>query len=309
MKNHDKFATNHLIYELISDKTRLRLKEVAKVLGLSGRGRTTETASRHLKNMYEHKISFKPNLILRAYENSYLTAYFLRAKSRKTVSLAFKGLKTNPHVPYVIFLSGDYDFFLTTREKQLDLEEYNVSVVKKMCMYTPVYTTPLGWKNEMRDCLLSLIHSTFEKGLLERELEDFLPWDQVDWDIFHSMRFNARKEFTKVGREVGVSSDTVKRHFHHSVLPYCHVAHYFFPKGYDHYQSSFVIVHSDYEKALIDSLSRLPCTTYVYPLEKELVLMLFHEGINDLITAFQKMEEAGFIEDYLLSTPVWYWWM
>jgi len=309
VKNREKSETHHLIYQSIQDKTRIRLKDLARILGLSGRGRTTQTASRHLQEMYELKITFYPNLILRAYENSYVTAYFLRAKSRKAVTKIFKGLQTDPQISYVIFLSGQYDFFVTSRQEQLNLEKFDVSIVKKSCMYTPVFAVPQGWNNEMRECLKSLTASRFEKGVLGRELEDFLPWEELDWQIFHSMMFNARKKFTEVGREVGVTSDTVKRHFNRSVLPYCDVAHYFFPKGYDHYDRSFVIAHSDYEKDFVSSLGKLPCTSYVYPLEEELALILFHEGINGLITAFQKLEEVEVIRDYLLLVPVWHWWI
>lgn len=296
-----------LIYQGIREKTRIPLRGLGKILGLSGRGKTTSTVSRHLQKMYELQITFKPNLILRGFENSFVTAYFLRAVSRKDVSSLFTVLKDDPRISYAVFLSGAYDFFVTSREPCIDFRD-DVSVVKKSVLYTPIYTVPYGWDKEMRECLISVANAELEKGLLDRELEDFLPWDEIDWHIFHSMRFNARKQFTDVGRETGVSSDTAKKRFYENVLPYCDVANYFFPKGYDHYNRSFVILHSDHEKGLVNALSKLPCTSYVYPLEDELALILFHEGINDVVTAFLKLEEAGFIEDHLLLTPAWHWW-
>jgi len=299
--------TYYLIYRAIIEKPRIKLKELAKILGLTGRGRTITTAFKYLHRLYEYKISFNPNLILRAYENSYHTAYFLKAQSRDSLSVTFQTLAKDPKISRVMFLSGMYDFFVTSRHSDLNLKKHDVSLCKKTCMYTPQFTVPHGWKNPMRDALISLSSSLLEKGKLEREREDFLPWDDIHWDIFYSMKDNVRIEFTKVAQEVDVTSDTVKKYFYQAVLPYCDISHYFFPKGYDYYDKSFIITHSNYEKDLINSLKKLPCTTYVYPLEEELALILFHEGINDLMRAFQKMEEAGVIEKYLLLVPLAQW--
>jgi hypothetical protein len=63
---------------------------------------------------------------------------------------------------------------------------------------------------------------------------------------------------------------------------------------------------SSYEKDLVRSLSTLPCTSYVYPLEKDTLLSIFNEGIIDLMRAFKKLEEAGFVDDYLLLIPLGY---
>ncbi len=52
------------------------------------------------------------------------------------------------------------------------------------------------------------------------------------------------------------------------------------------------------------ALGGLPCTTHVFPLEKELILILYHESINKVMDTIQKMEEVGIIDDYLLYVPL-----
>ncbi|KYK36417.1 MAG: hypothetical protein AYK19_08895 [Theionarchaea archaeon DG-70-1] len=231
----------------------------------------------------------------------------MKAKSRDNLSVTFQTLSADTNISRVLFLSGIYDFFVTSRHTNLDLRKHNVSICKKTWLYTPHYTIPHGWKNTMREALMLFGSSTLEKGNLERELEDFLPWDDIHWNIFYSMKDDVRTEFKTVAGKTGVTSSTVKRHFYQTVLPYCNTSHYFFPKGYEYYNQSFIIVKSDFEKGLVDSLRKLPCTTYVYPLEEEIVLSIFHEGINDLMKAFQKMEEAGYIRSHLLLVPLAHW--
>lgn len=303
----EKIETYHLIYQSVREKRRIRIKELATILGYSGRGSTFETASKYLHKMYEYKISLPPSLILRTYENSYSTAYFLKSTSKYPPSQTFRNLAEDPGISKVAFLSGVYDFLVTARHKNLDFKNHGVSIAKESIMYTPLFTVPKGWKEDMRDALKSFAHANLERGTLERAVEDFLPWDNLHRGIFHSMKNDVRTPFAHAANDIGVAADTVKKHFYKSVLPYCDVAHYFFPKGYDWYLQSLVIVESDHEKGLINALNLLPCTSYVYILEKGVVMTVFHEGVNDVMTALQKMEEAGYIDHHLLLVPLSNW--
>jgi len=112
--------------------------------------------------------------------------------------------------------------------------------------------------------------------------------------------------FQKVARETGVFSQTVKDYYYKYVLPHCNVAHYFFPRGYNAYMQAHCMIHTDYEQSIITALKRLPCTSYVYPLEKGLLINIFHENINILMTLFGKLAEMGIIDSYIQLTPLWY---
>jgi hypothetical protein len=65
------------------------------------------------------------------------------------------------------------------------------------------------------------------------------------------------------------------------------------------------MVHTDYEQSITTALKRLPCTSYVYPLEKGLLINIFHENINILMTLFGKLAEMGIIDTYTQLTPLW----
>lgn len=68
-------------------------------------------------------------------------------------------------------------------------------------------------------------------------------------------------------------------------------------------RTAYTLEH--YETALVNNLQRLPCTTYVFPLEKELLLFLCHEGIEKVMEISRKMEEKAFIDSFLLYAPIY----
>ena len=118
------------------------------------------------------------------------------------------------------------------------------------------------------------------------------------------MMTNAQIPFTKVAKSSEVSPNTVKTYFYENILPCCDVAHYFFPKGYDYYGKSLILLNSDFEYGLINLFSMLPCTTYIFPFEKEIGVIAFHEGVHELLFALKKLEERSYIEKYMLLTPL-----
>ncbi len=297
-------GTYYEIYNAITSNTRIPIEEIANSLGHTGRGHARSTISRHLHAMYEKEISFKPNLILGTFRNSYSIAFFCRKKERRGIQSTFEKLYRDEKVNYVLFVSGICDFFLATRDENIDLEKYDLEIVEKSVLYTPIFTVPRGWESPMRDALKSFVQYPYRGGLLPRKIDEILRWVELDWKIYQLMRENARLEFTAVAREIGVFSSTIKDHFYKNILPCCIVTNYFFPKGYSSYLQAFLRVHTEYERSFVAALENLPCTSYVYPLEKGFVVNIFHENTNDLMAAMGKLEETGIVDYHLLYTPL-----
>jgi DNA-binding Lrp family transcriptional regulator len=296
--------TYYTIYNVYRDKMRSNLNNVAQQLGLSGRGRSKKTASKYVLRMYEKQISLRPNLILRTFENSRLTAFFLKVKESSNVSAVFDNLRKSTDVTFVLLLSGNYDFFVTTRNQNFRPDS-KARISKKIKLYTPIYTVPTGWDKNVTTVLRKqFAYSIPKSGKLERTVEDFLYWNQTHFKIYNAMSHNAQLSFTSVSKKIKVSANTVKKHFFKNVLPCCNIGHYFFPEGYPHYSQSLILLKSDYEIGLTSSLSSLPCTSYVYPFEDEIGLAIFHEDVQDLLFAFKKLEERGYIKRYMLLTPL-----
>ena len=302
MRTLNDLQTYYMIYNLIREIPRYRLSRIAIELGLSGRGQTKATASKYVTRLYTEEISLHPNLILKAHENCITKAFFLKLRKPEDLTSAFLKLSNNPYISYMLLLSGIYDFFVTTRY-ELTFDK-NLIIKKSSPMYDPIYTHPTGWNLKMNDALKLFANKSCERSRIERDVEDFLPWDEIHFNIFDIMKHNMQIPFSHVARETNLASNTVKKYFYKDILPYCNTAHYFFPKGYSHYHQSLIIVKSDCEKGLVNNLPKLPCTTYVFPLEKEIALILFHEGVQNVMFAMKKLEEKGFIKKHLLLVPL-----
>ena len=270
MEEQENLQTYYTIYNQYREKLRCTNWDVAKALGKTGRGRSKSTVSEYIKLLYDSEISFRPNLILRTYENSNLKAFFLKAKSSGELSTVYNYLKEDSNIVYFMLLSGRYDFFVTTRCDSYRFRT-KATVAKKTKMFTPIFTVPRGWRSDASSILRDKVaHSVLSRGKIERIVEDFLPWGQKEFSIHSAMMNNAQMRFSTVGKKLDMSPTTIKKYFLKNILPYCNVAHYFFPRRYSFYDKSFVLLESDYEIGLIETLSLLPCTTYIYPFEEEI---------------------------------------
>ena len=293
----------YMIVSMFVESPRVKVRTIAERLGYVGRGRNPSTVTRHIQNMYRKKVSRKPRMTLKAFENWPNIAYFCKKTSKKGLYSTFLDLYHDERITYVILLSG-CDFFVTSREKDVDFDEHDLEIREKSKLYTPIYTMPKGWDTPFSETLDTLLRYDFEKGNIPREVHSNLDWSDVDWRIYDAMRSNIRVEFTTVARKTGVYPNTVKTHFYEKVLPCCVTVNYFFPKGYDFYGQAFLRIHTDYEKSIIRALGELPCTSYIFPLEKGLIVGLFHDGIKDILEVIEKMEKKAVIDDYLLYTPI-----
>ncbi len=120
------------------------------------------------------------------------------------------------------------------------------------------------------------------------------------------MKENIRSKFDTVARKISVDPKTVKKHFFEKVLPSCVIANFFFPKGYSSYKQMYIRLTTDFEQSIVEALGKLPCTSYVFPLEHEIDVNLFHENESLILLSLKKLKEAGMIHDYLLYVPVAY---
>jgi hypothetical protein len=288
---------------MMVEDPRVKVKTIAKRMGYVGRGRSHSTITRHIQNMYRKKISRPPRLTLRPFKKWQNTAYFCKKKDKKGLYSTFLRLYEDEKIGYVILLSG-CEYFIISREKDLDLKKYGLEVEEESLMYTPVYVMPEKWNNSMNEGLEAMARCEFERGLIKRDVGENLRWDDTDWEIYDRFGGNVRTEYTAVAREIGVYPNTVKSRFLKKVIPSCVMAHYFFPKGYDYYEQAFLRIHSKYEKDFVKILERFPCTSYVFPLEKGLIINLFHERAGVLLPVIEKVEEKAFIDDYLLHIPI-----
>ncbi len=295
--------TYYSLYILTRRIPRIQPKAIAKEFGKSGRGQSPSTFLRHLNNMYQKGISYPPRITLKPFQNVYNTVYFCRKVEKQDVYPTFLNLYENEIITYIMLLSG-CDFFITSREKELDLRNFGVEVEEKSILYTPVFTVPKNYLKTTSEALDEFLSSTFEKGKIKRTILKPLQWSTKQWEVYDAMKENIRYKFSDVAETVGISPKTVKTYFFEKIIPYCVIATYFFPKGYKNYQKMFLRIKSACEKDIVTRLEKLPCTSYVYPLENELAIVIFHDDEPKVLETLQKMKEMGIVNDYLIYVPI-----
>ena len=293
------------LFQLIVEDPRIMPKQMAKKLNHSGRGRSPSTLLKHVRNMYEKGISRPPRLTLKSYEEVRYTVYFCKKESKKDLHSLLSKISKDKAINYSILLSGE-KFLILSRNDNLTFDNYSLNIREKSKMYTPIYTIPRDWNIPMDVALECLSQINPKKGLLPRTTYYDFSWSELDWKIFNIMTKNVRTKMSVVSKETKTNYMTVKRHFFNKVLPACQIAHYFYPKGFNSYYQSILRLSSDYETEIVSALQNLPCTVYVFPLERDLLIFLCHEDITKIIEVFGKMEEKVFIDGFLLYAPLYY---
>ena len=283
---------------------RMNAKEIAKNMKHTGRGRSSSTIKQHYLNMLTCGNTRKPILILKAFEESKIYAHFCVKRSRKNINATYDELKNLEYLDYVLFLAGEFDFFITSR-KDLSFNTIDIKILEKSVLFNTVFVHPQKVRLSTKDAIDDFTNHTFtKKKKLDRKIGTGLQWNESHWAIYNLMKGNVRKPFTQVGRAVGLDHKTVKKHFYENILPKCEINHYFWPFGYDYYLKTFMRIKTDYESDLLDALKKLPCTTYVYVLKDEVAITVFHDDTNYLVTSFVKLEERGIVRKFSYYSPV-----
>jgi len=295
----------HELFTLVDEDPRIMPKGIRKKLGYSGRGKANSTILYHLQNMYKKEISREPRLTLKPFENYQKFSYICRRETEKNLPSLIQRIDKDPEITYALCLSSS-DFFLISYNGNLPLERYELILREKAKIFTPLFPIPKNWMLPMENAFNEFIDYPFEKGKVERNVYGILNWSDLDWAIFHIMRGNVRMKFANVAQCSNSTSKTVKSHFYKQVLPNCVVINYFFPKGFKNYKHCFLRISSEYEVGIVNALSLLPCTSYVYPVDSAIILILFHESIEMVLKVLEKMEKMAILDGYLMYNPLAY---
>jgi hypothetical protein len=296
-----------LYYELFSflvKNPKTELRYIAEYYRKTGRGRSPSTWGYHIEQMFQKKISREPIMLLKSHEQAYITAYFCEYEKKTGFHDVIRNLSEDKEITYGTALSSR-DFFITSTNEKKNLEEYNLQVKDKSVLYTPLYPVPTGWGLSMEEAFANVLDSDFRKGVLPRTLYRYLDWDDLDWKIYLEVRKRLRSfEYTATAKVVGSTPTTVMTRFREKIVPKCIQINYFFPDGYDQYLQAFLKIETDCESSLVKALGGLPCTSYVYPLENCMIILLFHKNIDLLILMLKKLEKKKVLDSCLLYSPL-----
>lgn len=295
----------HELFTVVAEEPRIMPKGICKKLGYSGRGKAETTILYHLQNMYEKGISREPRLTLKPFKNYQKFSYICRRETERHLPSITQRIDRDPEITYALCLSSS-DFFLISYNGNLPLDKYELTLREKARIFTPFFPIPENWMLPTEKAFSKFSDYSFDKGKVERNTYNKLEWSDLDWAIFHAMRGNVREKFAKVARCSESTPKTVKSHFFRYVLPNCVLINYFFPAGFNNYKHCFLRITSEHELGIVNALSLLPCTSYVYPVDNGIILILFHESIEMVLKVMEKMEKMAILDGYLMYNPLAY---
>ena len=264
-------------------------KQVKKIVGVKMR----DTTAKYIQYGLENKIIGLPRPVLKFHTNFHLHVNFIDGNLFEFDSIVAQ----KPGIRYACALAGSDECILLT----------SFSDIGENILFQG-FTRADGYELPEYKILRNLFFSKNEKPILINIPEEQLKWDNIDWKLFQMLSRNLRLKYTELGDLVGLGWRPIKKRIEESIIPDCHIATYFFPKGQDNYQQLFLRFTTDFQVNLLKKLNCLQTTTYFLLFsKKDIGIFLFPENINDVLRTFKKIEKEGFISDLRYFLPIgWY---
>lgn len=267
----------HKIFEQIFEYPTLPIYDISQKAELS-----RNTVSKYLKEMYARSILIGPQIRMKPAPNYREYIYLMNFKNPFQV---FEGLKQFPHVLYHVMTFGEWNLMVVTN-RSLDFSklvgfETMVGQGVRGRSYTPKveYTT---WDESFTKSYEHVTEFTpVQTEYKTRRLAPPLPWEEDEWKLFHTFKFNMRRKVTPMLRKINVRYETYTKWMEtltdHSTV---HVG--FYPEGYQNYMTYCFLLSSDHEESVKSLFSLFPTTPFVVEMGSQ--LMVFCNMISSDIT-------------------------
>ena len=189
----------------------------------------------------------------------------------------YKALQEYENIGYVCVCQGDWDI-MTIQHGEVDFSHvpgYKKTVIEgsREKVFTPrvKYTT---WEKSFKT-IETLIEEDepLEKSILTCDVS-YPDWDEEDWKLFDYFRPNVRKKFSVLRREHLISWRKYIE-WKKSLRECCTIMVEYYPEGDAAYDNITFCFRTDYEKYIVELLSTLPSTCFVYKVREWLLANVF----------------------------------
>lgn len=279
--------------------------EIGKTMNINNK-----TAAKFYRWALREELMLPPFLRLNSFPNYEEYVYFVKYKDAASV---FEKLKADPRIIYQSMCGGAFDLMVMASEK-IDVStedgfesvflsgsrsEFIFNKVERKSMYSYI--------DEF--CEFLKCGRFIRSKIIFPEREE-LVWDELDWSLFHLLKYDARRKYLDIIKRLGLRSKSLFYEHLNKVLESCTIWTPYFPKRYRNYNEYFVLFKTDHESQLVEKLKGIPvhCPIfkvkgwiYAYIRTEKEVLQL------DFFKLLKLMQTSGFIKEYRYSVPVLYW--
>ncbi len=292
------------IFEQIFENPSISIYDISQESGLS-----RNTVSKYLREMMENGILIGPQIRMKPAPNYSEYVYLMNFTDPFQV---FEGLKRFPHVLYHVMTFGDWNVMVVT-DRLLDFSklvgfESMVRQGVKGRSYTPKVQCAT-WEESFRKACEQVEHFSLTRTeYKDRPLGPSLDWEEDEWKLFHTFKFNTRRKVTPTLRRIKVKYETythwVETLEEHSTI---HVG--FYPEGYQNYMTYCFLLSSDHEESVMSLFSSFPTTPFIVELGNQLMVftnMMSSEITRTLFCTIYDMKRKGMIRGFRQAVAVFH---
>jgi hypothetical protein len=224
----------------------------------------------------------------------------------------FEGLKGFPHLLYHVMAFGDWNIMAVT-DRLLDFTQLvgfdsMVEQGTRGCSYTPKVPFT-NWVDSFVTSYERVDQFTPPTSeYRDRRLSPLLDWDEDEWKLYYTFKFNIRKKVTPTLREIKVRYEIYTKWMNsleeHSTI---HVG--FYPNGYQTYMTYCFLFSSDYEDTVKELFSLFPTTPFILEIGNQLMVftnMVSSKMARSLFCTIYDMQRKGIIKGFKQAVAVFH---
>lgn len=261
----DRKEQYRIIYELLYKKARIKVKEIASVLGIN-----RNAASRRLKEAFELNYILTPQIRKCSYANLKEYMYLINCKYPFDL---YNQYLTDPNVVYHAVMGGFANLWVISTEKihikgDILFEGYRSDY---SIAYAPYHT----WEKAIQ-----IMHTKVEEfnpdaytrnTIIKTHWDESIPWSTEDEILYREFKYNMRKNLSPLMKKHLISGQKIYE-FLEKTTEYCTVFTRFFPETMASYDPYLFIFETDYEDFIIDVFSQLPTSSFFFKVSDRLFM-------------------------------------
>lgn len=298
-------AYAYRLYLLLQEESRANFTSFGKYLDIDKR-----TARKVYNWAVNVGLILIPSMRLNIFSNYDENVYFLKVRSSTPL---FERLKHVRPVIYEAICGGAFDLMVMTTE-EIDFLRYrefeSVFFNGKRSDFISNMVELKSMESYIGDFDNFLRTGDFTKSTLSFPVRGELKWDDVDWSVFWSLKYDARKKYLDVLKQTGLRSKAMFQQHLNNVLGACTTFTQYYPKRYGNYNEYFFLFKTRHEEQLIEKFKGLPVFCPIFKVKDRVYAYIKVESQYLQLNFFKLlhlMQKSGFIDEYKYSVPILSW--
>ena len=253
------------IYEILFSNPRVKIFEIAKMLGVD-----RNVSSHRLHEAFNKVYISKPQIRKRAYANMKEYLYFLKCENPAEL---FSKCLQNENTIYHAVMTGFANLWVVSKE-ELDFDcgiivgglrsDYHVSFAPNRLWETSI--------DIMEKRLQNFNPEDYEsEGIIQTPFDEIIEWDSEDEKLFQEFNYDLRRPITPILRKNLISWGKLEK-WMKKLSKCCTIITHYYPKKISAYDPYLYVFETDYEDFLINLFSELPTTSLFFKVSNKLCI-------------------------------------